>query len=1255
MEIRNYMEMIFGSNMSNSIEIIKRAMKEPGIEIISFDVFDTLVVRPLERSTDIFELLDKMFGEMSDASISFHKLRNEAESVLRRRIIRGEYPAEDITLTDIYKLLHDEFGIDKHITDSLMQEEVSIECKLLRPRESGRVLWDEAMASGREVIITSDMYLEKKHIEKILFINGYEGYKDIFVSSDTGKRKTTGNLYRYVSESLGVPASAILHIGDNRESDYKMALQAGFKAMWLPSAISVYDRFGCSHQVEKICTDLTDWEAAKTSVGIGAMRAMAANRYFDDPFRSFEPDSDYNADPYFVGYGALGMHLLSLTKWLSENVLRDRVSRLVFMARDGYLPKIAYDIYRKTHPELPPSDYLHVSRRSLLPAIINEAEDLYDLPVDITYQTPEKILRLLCFCDRFNEGALSEADSEDIGSESEEQILGFERNLHFTKDSFIAFIDKFIKERYDAGKHMAAKQHIKDYLNKTLGEQLGYGTALFDMGYSGRIPAAIINVTGMVPAIYYFHADARNHFRYEKKSGMKVRSFFDFNPYMEASLREYSYLEAAASCIGYNEDLEEIFDAGPAKGYADAALRMQIGAIDFVNDFLMFFGEYEAEASFRLHEGTMPFEAFIRFVRGRDLDIYDKVLIDDELWGGRRDIDLHYLINARRSKLPEYAIHDVDRSSAEATGSFSKNIRNTVLRESALNWYEFKKDSSVLLIDNGDTEVIRGLLERRCGRVTSVPEDSEKYDYIICLDVKGDSVSLKRKLAVWIKTLAPGGKILLAAGNRYALRNFCGDRTGMDSRDEIMSMDGRYTRGELADIIEEAGDGRALYKFYYPVPDILMPQMIFTDDYMVGINARERLNDYNYGTHRMDIMEHRLFGDVIDGGALPFMSDSFLLEITKDGKLSDIDYAVVTTDRGPARGMATTVRHSGRVYKRPLWSEGAEQLKKLKFYTEKLKMAGVPVVETELRMDEYGTFLDMPLITHEGLSTVLEKLIENEKEQFLGIFDAIYEYIRMSARMSEEGEGEVFLDLAPCNAFFIPQMSSAKNSILFYDQEFAAKGAVPEYAMYRTVRYFFESSPKARMYMSADEMYKRYGFTREMLKEFEEKEKDFISEVRNTDDHAWLMDASACDRIRNGTGKPYHVGYVPGVFDLFHKGHLRLFERCKERCDILIVGVLTDELVEFYKNKRPVISLEDRMEVIKGLRCVDRVIPVDFSNTDKLDAWEQLHYDCHFSGDDHVGHWNDVMEELRKRGSNMEFLSYTNGISSTEIREKMNG
>ncbi|MBE5932527.1 MAG: glycerol-3-phosphate cytidylyltransferase [Lachnospiraceae bacterium] len=135
--------------------------------------------------------------------------------------------------------------------------------------------------------------------------------------------------------------------------------------------------------------------------------------------------------------------------------------------------------------------------------------------------------------------------------------------------------------------------------------------------------------------------------------------------------------------------------------------------------------------------------------------------------------------------------------------------------------------------------------------------------------------------------------------------------------------------------------------------------------------------------------------------------------------------------------------------------------------------------------------------------------------------------------------------------------------------------------------------------------------------------------------------------------KEYNVGYVPGVYDLFHTGHLRLFERCKERCNYLIVGVLTDELVEYYKGKKPVISYENRARVIEGLKVVDEVIPVDFNNTDKIKAWEQLHYDCHFSGDDHIGHWNDIIEELRKRGSNMEFFSYTEGISSTAIKKKM--
>ncbi len=69
------------------------------------------------------------------------------------------------------------------------------------------------------------------------------------------------------------------------------------------------------------------------------------------------------------------------------------------------------------------------------------------------------------------------------------------------------------------------------------------------------------------------------------------------------------------------------------------------------------------------------------------------------------------------------------------------------------------------------------------------------------------------------------------------------------------------------------------------------------------------------------------------------------------------------------------------------------------------------------------------------------------------------------------------------------------------------------------------------------------------------------------------------------------VGYTTGVFDLFHIGHLRLLQRAKSKCDRLIVGVSTDELVQSYKNKKPVIPFEERIEIVAALKCVDVVVP----------------------------------------------------------------
>ncbi len=81
----------------------------------------------------------------------------------------------------------------------------------------------------------------------------------------------------------------------------------------------------------------------------------------------------------------------------------------------------------------------------------------------------------------------------------------------------------------------------------------------------------------------------------------------------------------------------------------------------------------------------------------------------------------------------------------------------------------------------------------------------------------------------------------------------------------------------------------------------------------------------------------------------------------------------------------------------------------------------------------------------------------------------------------------------------------------------------------------------------------------------------------------------------------YPVGYVPGVFDLFHVGHLNLLRNAKSRCEYLIAGVLTDELVEHFKKRKPVIPYAQRAAIISAVSYVDRVVPVDFSNTRKID------------------------------------------------------
>ena len=147
---------------------------------------------------------------------------------------------------------------------------------------------------------------------------------------------------------------------------------------------------------------------------------------------------------------------------------------------------------------------------------------------------------------------------------------------------------------------------------------------------------------------------------------------------------------------------------------------------------------------------------------------------------------------------------------------------------------------------------------------------------------------------------------------------------------------------------------------------------------------------------------------------------------------------------------------------------------------------------------------------------------------------------------------------------------------------------------------------------------------------------------------------SAEDRAEGSPAlkKKYHVGYIAGVFDLFHVGHLNMFKRAKEQCDYLIVGVVTDEGVRKFKETDTFVPYEERAEMVRSCRYVDEVaeIPLNFGGTS--DAWRLHHFDCQFSGSDYVDNpdWLAEKEFLEKHGAEMVFFPYTESTSSTKLK-----
>ena len=128
------------------------------------------------------------------------------------------------------------------------------------------------------------------------------------------------------------------------------------------------------------------------------------------------------------------------------------------------------------------------------------------------------------------------------------------------------------------------------------------------------------------------------------------------------------------------------------------------------------------------------------------------------------------------------------------------------------------------------------------------------------------------------------------------------------------------------------------------------------------------------------------------------------------------------------------------------------------------------------------------------------------------------------------------------------------------------------------------------------------------------------------------------------------IGYAPGVYDMFHIGHLNILRHAASRCDRLIAGVVSDEMTFRAKRRMPIIPLAERLEIVRSIDFVDEAVIE--SKPEKLDTWRDVRFDILFKGDDWKGtaKGKKLESDFRPYGVEIVYLPYTMHTSSTILR-----
>lgn len=415
-------------------------------DVISFDLFDTLIMRNIFSPLDVLELVEDSLRENDIVVENFVARRVAAE----KRLSQNAAPQ----LIQIYTYAFPE--MNEIQLQKMVLTEYEIDCKLIIPRSEVCEVLVYAYNCGKKVIITTDSYYNKKQIESILRFNSITNYDDVFVSCEYGYGKTCG-LFDIVKEN--VQGNRILHIGDDDLADVRSAENAGINSYKLLSGLEMFDALGGLGLEDKVYS-LSD----KIKIG------MFIAEIFNSPFQ-FEDDERRVYIDSAEGIGSLicAPIIIDFVEWFVEQTEQNQYSNIWFGARDGYLIKQLYEMIMSGRK----AEYVLTSRTAAVRAGISDISDIEYVDSMKYSGTLEENLKR-----RFDIN-LEEIDKNEINND-EEGLSKFSKTIFnraksacryyqryigriLTNDDDIAFFDFVAKGTTQLFLQKIVKNHLRGY------------------------------------------------------------------------------------------------------------------------------------------------------------------------------------------------------------------------------------------------------------------------------------------------------------------------------------------------------------------------------------------------------------------------------------------------------------------------------------------------------------------------------------------------------------------------------------------------------------------------------------------------------------------------------------------------------------------------------------------------------------------------------------------------------------------------